>query len=315
MQKIVVISFDHWNYDRHIVNELNKLGHKAHHIKIGQFKYKSSFLKIKNFCSKLFLNKNLKHKWRQEFIIDELNRLGQQDQILVINPELIDLECHLLIKNFSKKYIAYLYDSIARCPVEHLLNGIFDEVFSFDKNDVSKYKLQETSNYIYFDKNEIFKSEINQDFIYIGSIDNRLELVNKIGGQLLNENLSFKFYIIGKKAWKYKIFQIFGKYKNLIFKTNRFSQKQTLQLYNQSYVILDIVRPNQTGISFRIFEAMELEKKIITTNINAIEFNRQNQIYLLNNISSFKSILNDEILIYDNSIFKLKNWLKIVFNI
>ena len=35
---------------------------------------------------------------------------------------------------------------------------------------------------------------------------------------------------------------------------------------NDSSVLLDIAQPKQEGLSFRIFEAMKLEKKIITTN-------------------------------------------------
>ena len=64
-QKIVVISFDHWNYDQFIVKKLNELGHQAHHIKIGNFKHKNWFQRIINTLLKIFLNKNPKNIKKQ----------------------------------------------------------------------------------------------------------------------------------------------------------------------------------------------------------------------------------------------------------
>ena len=132
-QKITLISFDHWGYDIHIVDALKKNGIDANHIKIGGFKHKNIFAQLRNTFSKIFLDKNPKKILRQEYILEKLNNLGKQDQILVINPDVIDLKYHLEIKKYTKKYIAYLYDSIERCPVKHLLEGVFDDIYSFEK--------------------------------------------------------------------------------------------------------------------------------------------------------------------------------------
>ena len=60
--KIAVISFDHWNYDAHIVIALQKKGIESFHIKIGDFKYKNIWERILNSLSKIFLGKNPKLK-------------------------------------------------------------------------------------------------------------------------------------------------------------------------------------------------------------------------------------------------------------
>lgn len=39
-------------------------------------------------------------------------------------------------------------------------------------------------------------------------------------------------------------------------------------MYAESETIVDLVRDNQTGLSFRIFEALGLQKKVITNNIS-----------------------------------------------
>ena len=62
LPKIAVISFDHWNYDVHIVNALQEKGIESFHIKIGDFKYKNKWERVKNSLSKIFLGKNPKLK-------------------------------------------------------------------------------------------------------------------------------------------------------------------------------------------------------------------------------------------------------------
>lgn len=291
LQKIAVISFDHWNYDAHIVSALQKKGIDSFHIKIGNFKYKSTWERIQNTLSKVFLGKNPKLKKRQEYILQQLQKSGFQHQILVINPELIDLEYHLEIKKHTEKYIAYLYDSVSRCPVKHLLDGVFDEIFSFDKADVATYGFSEINNYIYFDTPKT-ASQLKHNFVYIGSIDNRLDYLNQFAEHLKKQHQSFLFYAIGKKAFINKLKQLFlGKNKNIIFQKKRFSQQETLKMYAESETIVDLVRDNQTGLSFRIFEALGLRKKIITNNfsIQNYDFYTSNNVYLIDENIQFQS--------------------------
>ncbi len=318
-QKIAVISFDHWNYDVHIVNALQEKGIESFHIKIGDFKYKNKWERVKNSLSKIFLGKNPKLKKRQDYILEVLKEKGHQNQILVINPELIDKEYHLEIKKFTDKYIAYLYDSVSRCPVKHLLDGIFDEVFSFDKNDISTYGFLETTNYIYFDT-LINTSPPKHNFIYIGSIDNRLKFLNDFGEHLKKQQQSFLFYAIGKKAFINKLKQLFlGKNKNIIFRKNRFSQEETLKMYSESETIVDLVRDNQSGLSFRIFEAIGLQKNVITNNKSIETYD----IYSFEKIIFKNNFLEIDKIMYKNlqypceiiSKYHVSNWISIVFKV
>jgi hypothetical protein len=321
-QKICVISFDHWNYDHHIVTALQKKNIEAFHIKIGGFKHKSIFSKIHNTFCKVFLNKNPKLIKRQEYILERLKESGIQDQILVINPETIDLEYHLLIKSYTKKYIAYLYDSVDRNPVGHLLNGIFDEIFSFDKEDVLKHGFKETCNFNYLEKAEV-KTEHNQNVLYVGSFDNRMNILEKVGNVLKKQNIDFKFLIIGKKSFLFKIKNNFiKKYKHLNFQHKKLTQKELIEEYSASKVIIDIVRDNQHGLSFRFFEAMALEMKIITNNTNVKNYSFYNPKNIL--------VLNSDLTNLENSFFEfdyetvpievynqftLDTWTKSVFDI
>ncbi|WP_353168983.1 hypothetical protein [Flavobacterium sp.] len=317
--KIAVISFDHWNYDAHIVIALQKKGIESFHIKIGDFKYKNIWERILNSLSKIFLGKNPKLKKRQDYILKQLEKSGFQNQILVINPELIDLEYHLEIKKHTDKYIAYLYDSVSRCPVKHLLEGVFDEIFSFDKADILTYGFSETTNYIYFDTPE--KAAIQkQNFVYIGSIDNRLKFLNNFAEHLKKQQQSFIFYAIGKKAFINKLKQLFlGKNKNIIFQKKRFTQNETLKMYDESEIIVDLVRDNQSGLSFRIFEALGLQKNVITNNKSIIFYDiyDSGKIIYLDDLHKLNEVtFNKEN--FSNAIIKkysLNNFIKNIFQL
>lgn len=319
LQKIAVISFDHWNYDAHIVSALQRKGIQSFHIKIGNFKYKSTWERIQNTLSKVFLGKNPKLKKRQEYILQQLQKNGFQNQILVINPELIDKEYHLEIRKFTDKYVAYLYDSVSRCPVKHLLEGVFDEIFSFDKGDISTYGFSPITNYIYFDS-PVIEKDIKQNFIYIGSIDNRLKYLNDFGENLIKQQQSFVFYAIGKKAFVNQLKQLFlGKNKNIIFQKNRFSQEQTLKMYSESETIVDLIRDNQFGLSFRVFEAIGLQKNIISNNKKIISYDIYNSgkiVYLddLHKMNEF-AFIDSKYSIELIAKYQIQNWIKNVFEL
>ena len=286
-QKICIISFDHWNYDKHIVAKLNEKGIDAFHIKIGGFKHKNTWERITNTFNKIFLGKNPKIQKRQEHIIEMLEKNGFQNQILVINPEVISLDYHLKIKKYTQKYIAYLYDSVSRCPVEHLLEGIFDEIYSFDKEDVKKYNFKETTNYNYLEKHpQTNPISIKNQVLYIASFDNRLEKIMLLKEALQKINVSYRFIIVGKKTSLYKLKNVFSNLNlGIELRRKRIEQNDLKQLYSETQIVLDIVRENQTGLSFRVFEAMAFEKKLITNNkdISQYNFYNPNNILILEN--------------------------------
>lgn len=266
--KITVISFDFWNYDAHIVDELKKQNIEAHHINFGAYRHKNIGARLKNAFSKVVLNKNLKTEKRNEYIIAYLKRLGKQDQILVVNPELIDEPTHTLIRTYTDRYIAYLYDSLARCPAEHLLH-FFDKIFSFDRNDSQKRGFQLITNYNYlYDYSQNVKPVY--DLVYLASYDQRMLKAVDIAKKCLLLGKKPHFYITGKKSWKKKLNNPDKAF--ITFRRKRIEHDQIPELYSKSRVILDLVRENQDGLSFRVFEAMALRKKLITNNKTIAEY-------------------------------------------
>jgi len=318
-QKICLISFDHWDYDYHIVNELNNQGFESYHIKISNYKHLSIKDKITNAFSKLFLKKNLKKIRRQEAIIKQLDRLGFQDQILIINPELVDYKYHLEIKKRTKSYKAYLYDSVKRNPINHLLDGIFDEIYSFDKYDIEKYNFKKASNYIYLPV-QSKKSKIEYEVLFVGSLDERIYSLIKLGDYLKSKKISFKFIVIGKRK-KLKKFNLSEEELDLIeFQEKKINQEQLIEFYKKCNIIVDLVRKNQTGLSFRFFEAMPLQKRIITNNLNVknYSFYNTNNILIIDDDKIPDSFFENKFeklstKIYNN--YTISSWVKRIFDL
>lgn len=315
--KITVISFDFWSYDAPIVEELRRLGIHAQHINFGALKHKNWAARAKNAFSKLFLGKNLKKLHRQEFILEHLKKNGGQDQVLVINPELIDRTYHEKIKPYTKRYIAYLYDSLARCPAEHLLD-LFDEVYSFDKSDCERHGFKLITNYIYLPESQI-SPEPKFDLVYLASYDGRLKFAERIAARLDYLGTGYHFEIIGKKAWKK--FPTLPNHK-ITYSAQRVPHSEIPKIYSQGRAILDLVREDQDGLSFRIFEAMALKKKIVTDNqtISTYDFYNPNNILILR-----KDLHNLEKSFFETEYqdlnpetyykYTLENWVKTVFNL
>ena len=316
--KICVISFDFWSYDAHIVEELRRKGIDANHINIGAYQHKNFPARVQNTISKIVLNRNLKNEQRQQMILQQLGKLGKQDEILVINPELIDREYHEEIKKYAGKYIAYLYDSLARCPAEHLFD-LFDEIFSFDKNDADKHHFQLITNYNYLPEKQLNKNP-QFDLVYLASYDNRIEILSKIAKKLQKLDLSYYAKIVGKKAWKEHL--SLDNNRRVFFSRRKLAHADVPKFYENGKVLLDLIRDNQTGLSFRIFEAMALKKKIITDNesVKDYDFFNPNNILVLNDdLSNLeKSFFETDYQELNPEIYRkytLENWVKIVFDL
>lgn len=316
--KICVISFDFWNYDEHIVDELRSKGIEAHHINIGAYKHKSFQARVQNTLSKIVLHRNIKNERRQKMIIEELSNLGHQDQILVINPELIARGYHEQIKKLTSRYIAYLYDSLARCPAEHLFD-LFDEIFTFDKNDAVNHNFRLITNYNYLPEEE-FQPNTKFDLVYLASYDKRTEILSQMIPKLENLGLTYQAKIVGKKTWKKTLVTALNS--EIEYSINRIKHRDIPQYYRNGKAVLDLIRDNQAGLSFRFFEAMALKKKVVTNNqtVKDYDFYHPQNIMVLNDdLSNLeKSFFETPYHELDPAIYQkysIETWVDNVFNL
>lgn len=323
--KICLISFDFWNYDQYIVHELKNRGIEAHHINIGGFRHKNLLTRVVNMFSKIFLNRNLKYEKRQEYVKKTLEKIGHQDIILIINPETLELNTIEFASRHCNQLMAYLYDSLDRCPAQKVLH-LFDKIFSFDHQDVEKYGFEKITNFNYLEYLPQELQNPNLGLFYITSFDKtRNRIIKPLSQKLSLLGIRSKIVVVGKKGWKLKMKSHFGKNLENIsiqYRKKTTSTKATLKEYKNAKVLLDLMRSGQTGLSFRVFEAMAMEKKIITDNpeIKNYDFyNPHNILVLEENFSNLETdFFNTPYQKIPQEIYNrytLKNWVEYVFNL
>lgn len=313
--KITIISYDNWGLNEHLKSALTQNGHTVRHINFFEFKHKYPNFgsKLYNFLLKTVFNKNIKQTYYGKEILKKLAENNEiQDVILTIKGDFIDPNCILEFKKFTKKSITFFNDSVTRCPKIKKVISSFDEVYSFEKNDCIKHNLKFITNWIYPIKSQNHREGKFQVY-NISSKDNRLIILSRIAEVLKTNNINYKIVIFDKKNKKQD--------KNLEYTKKPIPLVEVNNNLCNAQVLLDINRKGQSGLTFRVFESIGLEKKLITTNadIKNYDFYNPNNILIIDenspNIPS--SFFNTEYEKIPEIIYKkytLEQWINQVFH-
>ena len=268
--RITLISFDNWGLNKHIATALTQKGHDVTHIDFHSFSYKypTPFHKIYNLILKSFFKKNLKNIYYGKEIIKKVKMLGhKQDIILTIKGDFIDADYLKALKQFTSKSVGFFNDSSQRCPKIKRVAKCFDTGFSFEKEDCEALGLRFAPNWIYTQE-AATKTDLKYDIFNISSKDNRLGILLNIAKDLKAKNIRYKFMVLDKKST--------GPADNIDYFTTKIPLEEVTQYVAEAKTLLDINRPHQKGLTFRVFESLGLEKKLITTNADIVSYDFYN---------------------------------------
>lgn len=151
------------------------------------------------------------------------------------------------------------------------VRSVFDIIFSFDPQDSKTYGLTYIPQFLPFTWKQIQSIShsahtIENRCFYVGGYQpERVSLINEIT-PLLNEcHCDTDFYLMDK-------------YNNHNYPSNctniKLSYHENIKKLNQSRFVLEINKPDQTGLTLRAVEALVFNKQLITNNqaIKAQEF-------------------------------------------
>jgi hypothetical protein len=279
------------------------------------YQYKNILEKVYNFFLKTFLKKNLKNIKRGQHIQYLINS-SDFDVLLVNRPDVIsEQDLSLAIKK-SKSSIVLFWDSIEKIPAQKEYIEKFDVCCSFDSDDCKNYNLKHITNFYFIkEKNHIEKYDIS----YLATYDKRI-----------NETLTFFEYftknnILAKgKIFTYKSIPIKEKIPLTIEVVHKIIPFATsYKYYLDSKIILDIAHLHQKGLSFRPYEAIGLNKKLITTNQEIVNYDFYNpaNILVIDDIQNFtisQSFIEDAYEQPTESIkekYYIKNWIKTILSV
>jgi hypothetical protein len=242
------------------------------------YRYRNKMEKIRNFFSKTFFGKDLRKIWASAESISGIPEKKRYDYAFVICPELFHPEHlrHALQK--AKHSIAYYWDGFDHFPAYLQTMEYFDSRYSFDPVDAERYDLKFISNfYSYEDRTAAH----DYDVYFLGSYDeSRLATVLQIVSLLerQRQRVMIKLLPIGKATTEQNL-------PSAITFIDRFiPSREAAEQMKKSRIILDIQNPIQHGLTFRVFEAMGLGKKLITTNADIVnyDFYNPNNIFIWN---------------------------------
>lgn len=273
-KKVLFIGLNFYNYDKAIVQELISQGYEVDSypcffpvnnpmvILLSFFKFE----KIVNKQSESFRRK----------LVDSIGS-GYDFVFIIGGVDTTDsFVAELKRKNPTSKFILYLWDSLENKPNILPLFKYFDKIFSFDRNNCNKHSEMKFLPLFY--RNEYNRNTVNignVDVFHLGTVhSDRLKIVMNIVTMCLKNNISFNF--------KLRMERIYYYYKILTSSVLKWakpyiifedvSHKANVDYIDNSKAVLDIQHPTQTGLTMRTMELVGMQKKIITTNEDILNY-------------------------------------------
>jgi len=209
----------------------------------------------------------------------KIRKFGRSDVLLVVNPGQSEPQVIKAAMKVASIKKAYLYDSLARCPMPAGSFTEFDQIYSFDHTDVAALGLTKLYNFMY-EPEEARRpaAPYKHKAFVVMSGEDRLQLLDKIALQLEQANYpnySFRVQTRKKPAPDSKI----------IHTRERISLDDMKAQIQDAEILVDLIRPQQSGLSFRFFEAMQHQRKVITdnTSVLAYDFYHPHNILVIDN--------------------------------
>lgn len=256
--KISIISPFSFGYIDALVEELRQYSFvEVEFIQLDEinFKYSGFSERMKNFFMKAFLRKNLKKEHQEQYIREKIKEEPPSDFIMVIRPDKLKIETLLFLKEHTKQLVTYCFDSINHFPKKEERLPFFDKVYSYEKKDVAEYDLHFITNFIPVDKYE--KEKGGEAVFNVSSYDERFGVLEAVARQLKEQNYPYNIIVRHKKGFSSNYIEIVEDYLSL---------SETRHFIEEAGILLDIQKSEQSGLSFRVFEALGSQKKLITTN-------------------------------------------------
>ena len=282
-----------------------------------------------NFLQVRFLEKF--ESLKRTYFCDIIKNIRKKnyDYVFVINaavfPEYFLKEMASICDKSNK--ILYSWDSIKVYPKALQLHKYFDCIYSFDSEDVKKYKQMSFLPLFYYE--DLCKTDTKKcceyDFSFVGfGHTERYKFINCIK-QFAEENgysYYFKLYLPSKLHF------IRGKYFKKIFSEasiNDFIYKSVSHetignITRNSKIIVDIELSTQSGLTMRTIETHGMHKKLVTTNafVKQYDFYNSNNILIVDRENPVipNSFVESEYVELPKSLYDkytLTNWIKTIF--
>lgn len=323
-----------------IIHELEIQGYEVTWIQDEQIPNNPFMIKYNNsYTEENIIEYLAKVKIFWERTLSETTYSGSFDYFLAIDglmvhPYLFDT---LRRRNPQIRIVLYLYDRVQGMYQIDRFFKYYDDVYSFDKLDVSQFKLHylpiywvpsKTDEEIKYDvfglaTYSMIKSERNEIFRKVKKIaqDNclseyiKLVFPKKVQNRLLYRIKHFIKLVLGRASIPLSDFD------NGLISTVSINPVEFRKIIQQSRTVLDIQPDYQEGFTARFMWALGLGKKIITTNPNIVSypFYDSRQFYIYGKSVDLVSFIKHPFVIDESTKkmiekYRIDNWIKTLLN-
>lgn len=217
----------------------------------------------------------------------------QYDYLFVIRGEVVPAFFLQQFKNHQPNctLIFYTWDSFSNNPHPEKNLEYYHKAFTFDSGDAKIHNIGFRPLFYHNAYSQISQLEdktYEYDLLFIGTAhSDRYKISNTLMQWCADNSLSsFAYYYIQSRAvyfykkWFDPTFKEF-EFNKLSFQS--LTIHETLSLYKQSKIILDINHPGQKGLTMRTFETLAAGRKLITTNpeVKKYPFYSSNNIFII----------------------------------
>ena len=268
----------------------------------------------------------LKIKKYYEDIINNTKDINY-DYVFFVNIEAATTSIIESLRHYhsNSKFILYEWDSIVNNKNARGLLGLFDETWSFDRNDCQEYSM----NFLpLFYNNEYAglqeKEEYEYEVMFIGTThSDRYHFVKSIEDQIEGNKYNWFYFpsrLLYIRMWlQDRWFRNNSKCSE--FRFTPLSKQDLLDVVGKTRILLDAQHPKQTGLTMRTLETLGARRKLITTNqfVKEYDFYNPNNILVVDRMNPVitKDFLESAfemppIEVYNR--YSLDSWLKTIFH-
>ncbi len=287
-KNILLIAPSYHGYQDFLRSALEKLGASVVLLDNKAFKY-DPLNKGTHWLEAQFCKKN-------KYIRSQIYPISKKkfDACLFINlfsfhPSIVE---NLRKVNPSIKCILYIWDNIRGYQWKPFFK-YFDDIVTFDRIEAKELGIKYLPNF-YLDIPVMPIEKDRFDLHFVGSLQaHRLTILERIAATYQAERKNFFFYLHAPPIYNkfrnntlvYMVASLFpnkfkgykrkyniqkGRMDHALIHRSPIELATTVQTMAQSYCVIDLPYPSQTGSTHRVVQALALGKKVLTTNRSVI---------------------------------------------
>lgn len=234
------------------------------------------------FLGETETTKYLKGKSYIQFLQDKLHQ-KMADYALFISGDIYSPEVLDFVRQHSKNgSVNYQFDGLNRFIAIQSRIQHFDRFYAFDPVDVKKYHVNFATNF-YFDHLPIIpNSEHNQNIYFFGSHqDSRAHEIIQFTRSMDQLGYTSDIRVVCKNKKQRLIYA----HSPVSTVSQGISFRENIYNAQKARILADFVTSEHIGLSFRVFEALAYQKKLITSNpaVRDYDFYHPDNIFIWSN--------------------------------